>query len=975
MRNLKTFCAAAAALLALSLPSRAQFTTGGTDPWTISWNCIETETYRIIYPAGEDALAAEYARNLEAVKLPVSQSIGMVPNCGFRKKMDVVLHNRTAYNNGMVTWAPHRMDLYTIPDAYDPQPLLNPFELSVHESRHVAQMQLGHIGNWRWLSYLTGELVPGALAAIYSGPAFLEGDAVATETALSLSGRGRSADFLEYWRVSAARGQSRDWWQWVYGSLNRYTPDYYRAGYVLHAGMRSLYGCPDFAARYYGRIEEKGVPFFNLQKTVKDISGQDFDSAFGAITDYLSKQWAQEAASRGEWTKTKPVTQEGRYFRQYRGTVADPEGNLYSVRSGLTEAASLVRISPDGTESRIGAFAATTSRLSLSPVTGRIYWSELTPDHRWELQSFSDIWSIGADGKRLRLARGRFFNPACAPDREEISVTEYLEDGTSNLVILDAGSGERLWCYGTPGFRDWQIVESAWAEDAIWVSAISPEGFGIYNVHDWRKVALEPSRCKIKQLGEHEGKLTFISDWGGTDQLYSLDPGSGELLRLTNAEIGVSDYAFSGGALYYSALEPGGRGICRAMQLCSEPAVPGSATQPLAGALGESPVTAAEAPEVGEPRAYGKLAHLFRFHSWVPLYVDYDAVSSLSAESILSSAGIGATAFFQNTLGTSSGTVGAKLFDSGFSFRPTLHAQMTYSGLPVVLEGSLDLNDRNSRSVKCRYVDGVPEATATPDDAPLVIGSLKAYYPLNLGSGGWNRGVIPQVNFTAYNDSFTYQGLRSTPMGRVTASVRAYTMRPTPSSCVYPKLGIGLEGGYAHTFSHSYCDAAYAYVYGYLPGFAPTHGLRLSALGQLLFSGSNAAFVETFYNTVPRGYGSGALGAVAGYPRQVKFTADYAMPFLSLEWSGLSPVFYLKNLELNPHADLTLLHSSGSGWQSLACAGASLLAHLGNFLWIPYDTRVGVVWSYRFGSYYDTIQKSGATDGHHFIGFEFSVDL
>ena len=51
----------------------------------------------------------------------------------------------------------------------------------------------------------------------------------------------------------------------------------------------------------------------------------------------------------------------------------------------------------------------------------------------------------------------------------------------------------------------------------------------------------------------------------------------------------------------------------------------------------------------------------------------------------------------------------------------------------------------------------------------------------------------------------------------------------------------------------------------------------------------------------------------------------------------------------------------------LGCTGFDLSVVLGNFLWIPYETRVGVRYYYNFG----------APDGlsPHFVDAVFSVDL
>ena len=205
-------------VLCTALPAAAQFYTMGADPGGLRWNCVETPTYRVVYPRGLDSLARAYAVALEQAASPVGRSLGARPNAAYSGKMPVVLHTETAHSNGQVTWTPRRLELLTVPDSFAPEPTPWMLQLAVHESRHIAQMQFGAQKPFRWLNVLGGQLVPGGLAAVYCGPAFFEGDAVAAETALTAAGRGRTADFLEYFRVSFAAGDFRDYWRWRYGS-------------------------------------------------------------------------------------------------------------------------------------------------------------------------------------------------------------------------------------------------------------------------------------------------------------------------------------------------------------------------------------------------------------------------------------------------------------------------------------------------------------------------------------------------------------------------------------------------------------------------------------------------------------------------------------------------------------------------------------------------------------------------------------
>ena len=164
------------------LSASAQFFVTGDDPGKLRWNYMDTESYRIIYPKGTDSLARLYGRQLEKYKIPVSRTSGYMTGEGDGKIMPVVIH---AYNdaNGSVAWSPKRMDMFTIPSAYDPEPLPWATMLSVHESRHVTQMQFGLTEKQKPGKWFLGQGWNIIAFLLYPGTAQTEGDAVVVETA------------------------------------------------------------------------------------------------------------------------------------------------------------------------------------------------------------------------------------------------------------------------------------------------------------------------------------------------------------------------------------------------------------------------------------------------------------------------------------------------------------------------------------------------------------------------------------------------------------------------------------------------------------------------------------------------------------------------------------------------------------------------------------------------------------------------
>lgn len=965
------------ACILFQLQASAQFYTEGSDPAGIRWKQISTAGYTVIYPEGTDSLARVYARNLENVRQAVGSSIGVIPNGNYRRPMPVVLHTRSAISNGMVTWVPRHMELYTTPDPYFPETNTWDMQLAIHESRHVSQMQIGASKTFKWLRYPLGELVDGALCAIYGRPVFFEGDAVVAETALTNAGRGRSADFLEYQRVSFDEGEFRGYWQWLYGSLYRFTPDHYKLGYMLIAGSRTLYDAPDFTKRFYDRIyAHHGVTFRNTQRTVQELSGKSFKESFSEISTYFQENWQALADSRAPFMQSDSVLVHDRRYFNYSRLSTDGH-SIWAVRSGLASSARLVCIGTDGKELFARNFAPSASRLRTTEDGKSMYWSERRADLRWEHASSSDIRRRGADGRVRTLTRGeKFFNPAPSPDGKLIAVTEYLEQGGSRLVLMDS-LGRRASELAAPAGM--QILESAWADGKLYLSALSREGMGIYEADGFRNV-LAAQPCKIGDLDSRGGKLLFVSDRSGVMELYSLDPGSGRVLQLSCTRHGGHDFVFVGDSLYYTMQTPRSVNLYRTA-LAELPVKEVDFSQryedPVAAKLsaGEKISIADAEVEISEPRRYSKLGHLFHFHSWAPIYVNYDDISSLTSEEVFQNVGIGATAFFQNALGTSYGSVAYHLDHRGW--RSSGHVKYVWTGWYPVIEASVDFNDRNAYAYRRKATQGGMSMQAQQARLPYLGAYIKTYIPFNLSSGGWSRGVIPQLSISAGNDVYGFYNtdkkfIWQNYMSRLSMSLRAYTMLRTAPSCVYPKWGIGAELGWSMRpfMTDVFAGNAHAFVYAYVPGILPEHGIRLS--GVFAGSPSGAIFAQETVNTAPRGF-SGAAAILGAYPSRNKFTFDYAMPFASIEWSGLSPVAYVRNLELDLHGDYSFFSTAASAG-NLFSVGADFCVKLGNILWLPFDTKLGVSYNYNGGSAFErVVERTG--DGHHSVGLVFSVAM
>ena len=201
----------------------------GTPP-AVKWKQINTDSARIIFPAGLDSQAQRVASlvHYQAGQNPVALGNQI-------KKINIVLQNQTTIANGYVGLGPYRSEFYMTPalSNFDQGSVAWGDGLAIHEYRHVQQFNNFRNGISKLMGTLFGE-EGYALAVNASVPDwFYEGDAVYHETILSRQGRGRLPLFMSAYPSLWKAEKKYSWMKLRNGSLKDYVPDHYNLGYLL----------------------------------------------------------------------------------------------------------------------------------------------------------------------------------------------------------------------------------------------------------------------------------------------------------------------------------------------------------------------------------------------------------------------------------------------------------------------------------------------------------------------------------------------------------------------------------------------------------------------------------------------------------------------------------------------------------------------------------------------------------------------
>ena len=1002
-----------AALAAVLLPLCAQaqlFSPTGNDPGRLRWSSFRTGDYQLIYPRGLDSLATVYGTLFQQYSVPLSASTGFRPNEKFLRPMPVILHPYTGMSNGLVAWAPRRVDIFTLPDVSGLTPIPWAKLLAIHEGRHVSQKQFLRTGFWKGFHYPFGEL-PEMIIGMIPNSSLLEGDAVVAETALTRAGRGRSGDFLSEMRMYFDTGDLRNWYQWRYGSIKKYTPDIYRLGYLTVAGFRYRYEDPYFTHKFLQVASSLGGAFSAMNSASKKSSGQKLPVAWNEMMATYRNLWAQDDSRRAPFSEAEPQVRLPRSYTVYAGSVP-AGGEIYAEKAGMDLPAVLVRVDPDGKETTVSAFGGE-GKLAWSAPLQRVYWSEAIPDVRWTLKQDARIRYYDAQtGHKGSLVRkGRYFSPAISPDGLSVAAVEYLTDGSAAVVVLDARNGDLLRRWKAPaGFQPTEVV---FQETGLVFTAITDDGTGLYRVpRDGGRpeTLLAPQPVTVKDISAVDGNtILLVSDRTGTSEAYTFS--AGKLTQLSVTKYGLGSPFFTDGRLYASVLRPEGRLISQVECLPREVDFKEIFRDPVAEVLSaQEAKLAASLPEnpvqLTPAKPFRKISDAFHFHSWAPVYVDLSRPVISFRDYYFQTASLGATGFFTNRLGTVNGSLGLSFHERVSPEEKTpgagFHFRMSYSGLYPVFDFALDVGDRDA-ALQIPYLDTAKDSLFVGSSSyqKMYVGGMASVaLPLDFSSGGWDRRIEPSLALSlsndelydpflpvkadtdgGYSDDKSYkdrpQWTSHTTAYRTAAVLRGSFLRPAARSQMMASKGFGFEVGVTGS---DFNWSEYGKVYAYLPGLHPWHGLKISAAVRHYSMDLYSSWFADPCPPAPRGLAKNAdveAFLLMAAPLAGRISLDYAMPVLPMDFS-IGNIFYFRNFEVVPFADITLLQPAtgvNMTGNQLWSAGADIAVNIQRLVLISSNFSIGVRVAYSGGSAFPFLQEQIPGLKPLYVGAVFNTEL
>lgn len=804
------------------LSASAQFFDTGQDPSFIRWNQINTTHFKIIFPSDFQKEANHLATIMDYIFTNVNKSFNHTPG-----KITVILHTHSSSSNGLVTWAPKRMELYTTPpqDNYAQEWL---DQLAVHEMRHVVQIDNLNQGLTRIISYLFGQQFVGALTA-FIPRWLLEGDAVNNETSLTSTGRGRLGSFeMEMKAQVTCNAKLYTYDKAYFGSYKNYVPDYYHMGYPVVAWSRKTFNASskDTSLDFLGRAP---VTMFDLPFGIHHFTKHNKTGLYKLAYTDLKKEWLNQLASIPKDSTIVPWNRtDKKDYTNYRLPQVYTDTTVVTIKTGMDNIPRFILLSKSGLEKTLatpGNYASD----KLSFACGKLVWAEEIPDIRWENQSFNciKICDITSGKTRIISSHSRYFAPAISLDGKRIVTIEVSTGNEFYVVILDAGNGKVLDKIPAP--ENSCIQQPEWTKDgaSILLLSTTKEGKSLITLNPSSHSFLNLTSPTYHNLGlptDDENYIYYEADYNSIPNIYALCKKDHSIWQVTQAQYG----AFAPSILYKNTLVYSRYGVkgYDVVAITINPATFIASSQ-----IADRSVKlwkrssslenfnfqdSTIIPKTYPVTSYSKMLHLVNVHSWAPFYVNYDNLNIFTND--LSP---GVSLLSQNQLGTMFSSFGYK-YQNGFSYE---QAHLTFKGwYPVI---SVTLNYGGPIQIyKTKETKVVPTSTNDRFSANYLV-----YLPLNLTRGPVITSFLPGIEWD-YQDLWMFNHkLKRYHNGFSTISyfATAYKMLKTSVRDIHPRWGIIVEGKVQTApFSDIYGTMSSLQCNFYTPGVLPHHSLKIA---------------------------------------------------------------------------------------------------------------------------------------------------
>lgn len=848
----------------------------GGNPGSIRWRQINTDTARVIYPAGLDSVAARVATIIHVLQSNYVSTIG-----DKKRKVSIVLQDNTLLSNGYVALGPFRSEFFISPEQNSSDLGAQAWadNLALHEFRHVQQYANFNIGLSKVAGIILGQYGQDFANAASVPDWFFEGDAVYNETMLSKQGRGRLPSFFNGYKSFFFEKKTYSYMKLRNGSLKNYVPNHYNLGYLLVAYGRDKYGM-DFwrnVTTHAAQIHS----LYPLQKSVEKYAGIEYKQFVHDAFSFYQQQWQQDSVANAEWLTATQKNNVVNYKYPY-----NDNGDLIVLKNSNSKIPTFYRITKTGEEKIATRDISYDDYFSYS--NGRIIYTAYAADVRWGNRNYSNIKLLNlADGSTQTITHhGKYFSPDIAHNGSLIAATTYTDGKTSALVLMDSSgkiirtrSNKAGHVFSYPKFSDtdtylYYFDRNEKGESAIWKESVS-EG---------NAELILPYANRMVNFPVVQGDtLIYTCTNDGKDELWAYQAKENKHYKLASYRTGAYQGVLKGDKVISSVFTSDGYRLA-ALPIQWDPI---AASDTLKALYVQKPfgIAANNTLQQVQPRQfetgkYSKANGLFNFHSWLPYYSSPEYSVTIYGQNVLNT--YQSQLYYIYNENEQSNRVGYTGAYGGWFVEPVFNVSQTWHR-----------SGRYNRDTVFHW-----------NESNFAAG---LQLPLNFSSGKYYR-------FLTLSSLYNYQDVQWTGLAKnllrkynlnyLDTRIQFTSQVQQAAKHIYPHWGQTISLQYKNTIDKYTARQFLARAAIYLPGLAASHSLVLTGAYQARDTANQYYFDNDF--PFARGYTS------ADFPRMWRISGNYHFPLLYPDW-GFANIVYFQRVRANAFYDYSIGKSLKTG--------------------------------------------------------------
>ncbi|MBS1680529.1 MAG: hypothetical protein JST48_02350 [Bacteroidetes bacterium] len=526
-----------------------------TNPASLKWYQINSPHFRVLYPKGFEEQAQRMANTLETIREPEARSMN-----GLWKRVTLVLQNQTTVSNGFVSMMPKRSEFYTMPSQnynfVGNNDWLN--MLATHEYRHVAQFRHARRGLNKILFYGLGYNALAGMASAAAPQWFWEGDAVATETAFTSSGRGRIPNFDLVFRTNLQEGRTFNYHKQYLESYKNNISNWYVLGYHMVSYLRKRTGDPMIWDKVTARAWNLPIIPFRFSSALKKETGLFVTDLYKQMASDLKKEWKEQQDTLRLTPFENITARTNQAYTDYLYPQELEDGSVVARKVGIGDIEQLVAIGKGETKTIFTQGFINESGMQ-SSAQNRVVWNEFRFDPRWQMRTYSTLVGYDFKSKHRQVITHsqRYAGAALSPDASQIATVETSTDYQTRLLLIDYNTGQVKMTFENPDNNF--ISMPHWAKNGTEIVALltNKNGKAIVKFDVASGVMTRLTDFSNENIGypvPFEKYVLYNSPVSGIDNIYALDVNSGECFQITSSKYGAYNACVShdGKTIYYN---------------------------------------------------------------------------------------------------------------------------------------------------------------------------------------------------------------------------------------------------------------------------------------------------------------------------------------------------------------------------------------------------------------------------------------